>query len=89
GRVHIDCGCGFNNSLGGDNHLLSPILVVRNLILIVMVFITLLPTSSGRDFVFLDYMVIFTTLFSVILLYAGFEQLMQNKSAINAWRNKY
>ncbi len=89
GRVHIDCGCGFNNSLGGDNHLLSPILVARNLILIVMVFITLLPTRSGRHFVFLDYMVIFTTLFSIILLYAGFEQLMQNKSAINAWRNKY
>jgi hypothetical protein len=54
-----------------------------------MVFIALLPTSSERDFVFLDYMVIFTTLFSIILLYAGFEQLMQNKSAINAWRNKY
>ena len=88
GRVYIDCGCGFNNTLGDNSHLLSPILVVRNFILIVMVFFTLLPTSE-RDFVFLDYMVIFAALLTIILLYVGSVQLIQNRSAINTWRTGF
>jgi uncharacterized membrane protein YphA (DoxX/SURF4 family) len=88
GRVYIDCGCGFNNTLGDNGHLLSPILVVRNFILIVMVLFTLLPTSE-RNFVFLDYMVIFSALLTIILLYVGSGQLIQNRSAINTWRNGF
>ena len=88
GRVYIDCGCGFNNTLGDNSHLLSPILVVRNFILIVMVFFTLLPTSE-RVFVFLDYMVIFAALLTIILLYVGSVQLIQNRSAINTWRTGF
>ena len=88
GRVYIDCGCGFNNTLGDNSHLLSPILVVRNFILIVMVLFTLLPISE-RDFVFLDYMVIFAALLTIILLYVGSVQLIQNRSAINTWRTGF
>lgn len=86
GRIYIDCGCSFYNSSGGDS-LLSPLLVFRNVILILLAALPIL-SSENRSLVIFDYVIIFCSLLSIISLYAGSTQLVKNRSAINSWRNK-
>ena len=86
GRIYIDCGCGFGVS-AGEEQALSSSLVARNIILIGLALLPLAPTT-GRDLGSTDFVVVFASVLTAILLYAGSGQLIQNRAAIITWRGQ-
>jgi len=84
GRIYIDCGCGFGAS-AGEGPILSARLVARNILLIGLALLPLVPTSS-RDLGITDFIVVLASVLVAVLLYAGSGQLIQNRTAINIWR---
>ncbi len=86
GRVYIDCGCGFGASTG-EEQALSSSMVARNIILIGLALLPLAPTT-GRELGITDFVVVFASVLTAILLYVGSGQLIQNRAAIITWRGK-
>jgi hypothetical protein len=86
GRIYIDCGCGFGASTG-EEQALSSSLVARNILLIGLTLLPLIP-ATGRDLGITDFVVVFASVLTAILLYAGSGQLIQNRAAIITWRGK-
>ena len=84
GRTHISCGCSFGRSAGGDD-LLSWGLVSRNLVLVVVAAVALLPAGQ-RSFGGLDFFTLAAALLVAVLLFAASNQLIRNRAAIQAWR---
>ena len=84
GRIYIDCGCGIGAS-AGEGPALTSGLVARNILLIGLALLPLVPTS-GRDLGVTDYVIVLASVLTAILLYAGSGQLIQNRAAINTWR---
>ena len=84
GRIYIDCGCGFG-AVGAEEQPLSWSLVARNSFLIGLAILPLVP-ATGRDLGVADYVVVFASLVTAILLYAGSGQLIKNWTAIMTWR---
>ena len=82
GRVHVDCGCGFGS---GAVTFLSGRLLVRNMLLVAVCSATLLPTLV-RDLGLSDFLALAAALPLVTLLYAGANQLLANRAAIDVWR---
>ena len=83
GRTWIDCGCGFGASAAGQ--LLSPRLLWRNSLLIVLALATVLP-GTGRELVLVDYLSLAAACLVLILLYAAASQLLLNAQTIQSWR---
>lgn len=86
GRVHFDCGCSFGGK-DGNEQFLSGGLVIRNLILMATALITLLPATT-RLFGIGDYATLTAVLVAATLLFAGANQLIANRAAINTWRKQ-
>jgi hypothetical protein len=84
GRIYIDCGCGFGASTG-EKQALSSSLVARNILLIGLALLPLVPTT-GRDLGLTDFVIVIASVLTAVFLYAGSGQLIQNRAAINAWR---
>ncbi len=84
GRTHISCGCSFGRSAGG-NDLLSWGLVIRNLVLVLVASLALLPAAQ-RDFGSMDFFTLAATLLVAVLVFATSNQLIRNRAAIRAWR---
>jgi len=85
GNTEIDCGCGFSSSKDSSFHRLSPGLLARNIMLIVLVLLTVLP-SNERVLGVLDYLSAGMAGFGLLLLYGAFNQLLANKQLIDSWR---
>jgi uncharacterized membrane protein YphA (DoxX/SURF4 family) len=83
GRIYIDCGCGFGASTGKEQALSSS-LVARNILLVGLTLLSLVPVAE-RDLGITDYGVVLAVLLTAILLYAGSGQLIKNQAAIMAW----
>ena len=86
GRVHFDCGCGFGGKTDNEQYL-SGGLVIRNLVLMALALVTLLPAGS-RELGFGDYATLAAALIACMLLFGAANQLLANRSAINTWRNR-
>ena len=86
GRVHFDCGCGFGGKSDNEQYL-SGGLVFRNLVLMALALMTLLPTGS-RELGFGDYATLTAALLACSLLFGAMNQLLANRAAINTWRNR-
>jgi hypothetical protein len=86
GRVHIGCGCGF--SIQAEDQPLSWLLVVRNIFLIAISLVTLLP-AIDRELHITDYLVLCISIIVVLLLQSAVSQLLRNGSAIGSWRDSY
>ncbi len=85
-RIYIDCGCGFGASTDKEQ-VLSSSLVARNILLIGLATLSLVPVAE-RDLGITDYLVVLAGLMTAILLYAGSEQLIRNRAAIMTWTEK-
>lgn len=86
GRIYIDCGCGFSGS-AGEEQTLSPGLVARNILLIGVALLSLVPTIE-RGLGMADLLIGSATVLIAILLYASSGQLIRNRVAIITWRGK-
>ncbi len=86
GRLHIDCGCGFGGKTDSEQ-LITGGLVFRNLILLGIALLTLLPTTS-RAFSAGDYVTLCAVLLVATLLFAAANQLIANRASINTWRKE-
>jgi len=88
GRSHIDCGCGFSRSaVSRGAHQLSFGLVIRNLALVAVALVALMPVTD-RALGMLDFVVLFMAVMAGIFLYAAANQLRSNNGIIGAWRNQ-
>lgn len=89
GRNYIDCGCSFSNNnasnSGKGSQQISPGLVYRNVFLIVIAIISLLPVND-RGLQFIDIIGLVFSIVTLVLLYGAFNQLLTNRNAINSWR---
>jgi len=79
GRTHIDCGC-----LGSSGEGISGFHVLRNLIMISLLVLTLLPAAT-RPLVWLDYLVIMAWLASAILTYVTANLLLASHLNQRNW----
>lgn len=79
GRDDIACGC-----LGRAGFGLSPWMMVRNLVLVLVALPLLLP-SSGRDLGAFDAVIGATAVGVAVLLYVTAEQLIANRLELSAW----
>ena len=86
GRVHFDCGCGFGGKTENEQYL-SGGLVLRNVVLIVLALLTMLP-SGTRDLGIGDYLTLAAALLATAMLFAAANQLLANRAAINTWRKR-
>jgi hypothetical protein len=84
GRVHFDCGCGFGGKSANEQYL-SGGLVLRNIVLISLALVTLIPVAE-RQLVTADYLILIASLMAAVLLFAAANQLLANRAAINTWR---
>ena len=87
GRVHFDCGCGFGGK-SNNEQFLSGGLVARNVILVGISLLTLLPVT-GRVLATGDYLTLAAALVAGALLFGAANQLMANRAAINTWRRPH
>ena len=87
GRAHIGCGCGFGTRAGASESL-SWGLVARNLVLIVLALLPLLPAAQ-RPLGALDWLTLAAALLVAALLYLGAAQLLANDTAIRSWRRRH
>lgn len=79
GRVHIDCGC-----LGSHGEGISYFHVFRNLILVSLLLMCLLP-STTRGLAIADYTLVILFIISSVLLYATTSLLISNYLNQKAW----
>jgi hypothetical protein len=86
GRIYIDCGCGFGAATG-EEQALSSSLVARNILLIGVALLSLVPTTE-RDVGIIDLIIVSASVLIAILMYASSEQLIRNRAAIVTWRGK-
>ncbi len=86
GRIFIECGCGFGAASDTEQPL-SFSLVARNILLIGLAGMTLVPVAQ-RELGRMDYVIALATLLTAILLYAGTGQLIKNRAAIRTWRDE-
>lgn len=86
GRTHIACGCSF--SVGSGEQPLSWTLVLRNLLLIVLALVTLLPQTQ-RLLSVPDYVVLVLALLVAMLLHTAVTQLLHNRGLFRAWRKAH
>ncbi|PCJ22381.1 MAG: hypothetical protein COA96_14625 [SAR86 cluster bacterium] len=94
GRSYIDCGCGFSSATGGAQNAsdaggtqqLSSALVFRNFVLALVALWATTPISA-RDLGLIDFLNLALAIITLVFLYAAFNQLLINNSAIGAWRN--
>lgn len=84
GRHYIDCGCGFGGKSDSEQFL-SGGLVMRNLVLVALALITLLPVTD-RALGFGDFATLVATLIATTLLFGATNQLISNRASINTWR---
>lgn len=82
GRAEIGCGCGF--SPGSDGQALSWALVLRNLLLIGMALIPLLP-QENRSLGIADHALLLLSLLVIALLHGAMTQLLRNREALGSW----
>ena len=89
GRNYIDCGCSFSNSNASNSEngaqQISQGLLFRNIFLIIMAIICLIPVSD-RSLQLIDIFGLVLSVAALVLLYATFNQLLANGNAINSWR---
>lgn len=89
GRNYIDCGCSFSNSNASNSEngaqQISQGLLFRNIFLIIMAIICLIPVSD-RSLHLIDIFGLVLSVAALVLLYATFNQLLANGNAINSWR---
>ena len=85
GNTAIDCGCGLRASKDSSFHRLSFGLVARNILLIALALLALLPANE-RALGTLDYLSIGMAGFGLVLLYGAYNQLLANKQLIDSWR---
>jgi hypothetical protein len=81
-RAYISCGCGF--APGSENQPLSWALVVRNLLLIALALVALLPQAQ-RSLGLADHAVLVLALVVTALLYSAVTQLLRNRTAHRSW----
>lgn len=86
GRLHIDCGCGFGGKTDSEQFITGG-LVLRNLILLSIALVTLLPTTS-RALGAGDYVTLVAALLVATLLFSAANQLIANRASINTWRKQ-
>lgn len=79
GRSHIDCGC-----LGHAGQGISYSLVLRNLFLMLLLSLTLLPVAP-RSLIWLDYMSIGLAVMAATLVYAAVTTLIANGIQARLW----
>lgn len=79
GRTDIDCGCSF----GGSGERLTPILIVRNLVLAAFALAASAPVAM-RELGMLDYAAILLFALTAAALYAAFESLRANWARFHA-----
>jgi hypothetical protein len=82
GRAYIGCGCGF--SPGADDRPLSWILVLRNLLIVALALVALLPQAQ-RSLGFADHALLVLALLVTVLLYTAVMQMLHNRSAFRSW----
>jgi Methylamine utilisation protein MauE len=82
GRAYIGCGCGF--APGIENQPLSWTLVVRNLLLIALALVTLLPQAQ-RSLGLADHALLVLALLVTVLLHSAVMQLLHNGTALRSW----
>jgi hypothetical protein len=89
GRNYIDCGCSFSSSNASNadtgSQQISLGLLYRNGLLIVMAIVCTIP-ASDRSLQLIDIFGLVFSVATLILLYGAFNQLLQNRNAINSWR---
>jgi uncharacterized membrane protein YphA (DoxX/SURF4 family) len=78
GRRDIDCGCFGPAGTGGNAHTLSGWLLLRNLVLIALAALLLLPVAP-RELVWLDLTTIAMAATAGIVLYSAVDQIMANE----------
>lgn len=81
-RAYISCGCGF--APGIEEQPLSWALVVRNLLLIALALVALLPQAQ-RSLGLADHAVLVLALLVTALLYSAVTQLLRNRTAHRSW----
>ena len=86
GRIHISCGCGLSTS--HEDQPLSWVLIARNLLFSGLALLSLFP-SAARSLEWTDFVLLLPAMLAVTLLYGAFSQLLQNGSAIGAWRDTH
>lgn len=79
GRTEIDCGCSF----GGTSERLTPVLIVRNLILAGLALASAAP-AGARDLLWFDYASILLVAAASAALYVAFESLRANWARFRA-----
>lgn len=82
GRAYIGCGCGL--SPGADDQPLSWMLVLRNLLLLAVALVGLLPQAE-RSLGIADHAVLVLALLVTVLLHTAVKQLLRNRSALQSW----
>lgn len=79
GRRHIDCGC------GDTPQLLTPWLVLRNVVLMGLALATALP-AAPRAPATLDLVLGILSFSALLLVWLTLEQLLTNASTLREWR---
>ena len=82
GRAYIGCGCGL--APGADDQPLSWMLVLRNLLLLAVALVGLLPQVQ-RSLGFADYALLVLALLVTVLLHTAVMQLLRNRAALQSW----
>jgi hypothetical protein len=82
GRADIGCGCGF--SPAADDQPLSWALVLRNLLLLALAVVPLLPQAQ-RSLGIADHALLVLALLVTALLHSAVAQLFRNHSALGSW----
>ena len=89
GRNYIDCGCSFTSGKAEKSdsgaQQISSGLLYRNVLLIVMALVCMLP-ASDRSLQLIDIFSLAFSVVALVLLYGAFNQLLTNRNAINSWR---
>ncbi len=83
GRTHLDCGC-----MGAGHKALSPWLVVRNLCVMVLPVVLLLPVVP-RELVWFDGVTLLFSVAALALIYRLGDQLIGNRTLQQEWLNSH
>ena len=89
GRNYIDCGCSFSNSSApktdGGSQQISLGLFYRNVLLVVMAIVCVIPVSD-RSLQLVDFFGLLFSVIALILLYGTFNQILMTRNTISSWR---
>jgi len=84
GRRDIDCGCGFGTVARAQT--LTPWLVLRNALLMLVAASALLPIRD-RELGTTDYLALAAAVTTAVMLFAAAGQLARNAAVIRGWRS--